>query len=70
MSRQPEGLPKIPERTELVARAAFPHGSLPIRVRDRLAEVFAGAPFAASFGVRGVPGMSPRWSWACSSPRI
>jgi transposase len=59
MSLQPEGLPKIPEQTALVTRAAFPHGSLPIRVRDRLAEVFADEPFAASFGVRGAPGMSP-----------
>ncbi|MGW4031641.1 hypothetical protein ACWEFL_20405 [Streptomyces sp. NPDC004838] len=59
MSLQPEGSPKFPEQTAVVARAAFPNGSLPIRVRDRLAEVFADEPFAASFGVRGAPGTSP-----------
>ncbi|WP_216373105.1 transposase [Streptomyces tailanensis] len=42
-----------------VARAAFPKGSLAIRVRDRLAEVFADDPFAEAFGVRGAPGLSP-----------
>ncbi|WP_411144290.1 hypothetical protein [Streptomyces sp. x-80] len=42
-----------------MARAAFPDGSLPIRVRDRLAEVFAGELFVGSFGARGAPGMPP-----------
>ncbi|GAA3478123.1 hypothetical protein GCM10018966_026530 [Streptomyces yanii] len=56
---QPKGLPAVPAQTEAVARAAFPKGSLPIRVRDRLAEVFADEPFADAFGVRGAPGMSP-----------
>ncbi|GAA1927279.1 hypothetical protein GCM10009753_71090 [Streptantibioticus ferralitis] len=56
---QPKGLPRIPEQTVAVARAAFPKGSLAIRVRDRLAEVFADEPFAEAFGVRGAPGLSP-----------
>ncbi|MFE7311455.1 transposase, partial [Streptomyces sp. NPDC057546] len=30
-----------------------------MRVRDRLAEVFADEPFAEAFGVRGAPGLSP-----------
>ncbi|MFK0297305.1 transposase [Streptomyces sp. NPDC090442] len=59
MSIQLRGLPSVPERTAAVARAAFPKGSLPIRVRDRLAEVFADEPFTGSFGVRGAPGMPP-----------
>ncbi|WP_406723496.1 IS1182 family transposase [Streptomyces sp. GD-15H] len=59
MSLQPKGLPKIPEQTAVVARAAFPKGSLAIRVRDHLAEVFADEPFADAFGVRGAPGLSP-----------
>jgi transposase len=59
MSLQPKGLPSVPGQTAAVARAAFPKGSLPIRVRDRLAEVFADEPFAEAFGVRGAPGMSP-----------
>ncbi|MDX2937664.1 transposase [Streptomyces ipomoeae] len=35
---RPVGLPEVPEQTVMVARAAFPKGSLAIRVRDRLAE--------------------------------
>jgi transposase len=57
MSLQPKGLPEVPEQTAAVARAAFPKGSLPIRVRDRLAEVFADEPFTGA--VRGAPGMAP-----------
>lgn len=53
------GLPEIPEQTVAVARAAFPKGSLAIRMRDRLAEVFVDEPFADAFGVRGAPGLSP-----------
>ncbi|WP_345096224.1 IS1182 family transposase [Planomonospora venezuelensis] len=59
MSMQARGLEPVPEQTAAVARAAFPEGSLPIRVRDRLAEVFADEPFAAAFGVRGAPGLAP-----------
>ncbi|WP_406386282.1 transposase [Streptomyces sp. NBC_01618] len=60
MSTRPKGLPEIPEQTVAVARAAFPQGSLAIRVRDRLARVFADESFAGAFGVRGAPGLSPR----------
>src|SRR5690242_4077515 len=56
---QPQGLPQIPEQTAAVARAAFPQGSLAMRVRDRLGGVFADKPFADAFGVRGAPGLSP-----------
>jgi hypothetical protein len=59
LSMRPKGLPKVPAQTAAVARAAFPQGSLAIRVRDRLAEVFADEPFADAFGVRGAPGLSP-----------
>ncbi|MEU5307075.1 IS1182 family transposase [Streptomyces noursei] len=59
MSMRPRGLPPVPEQTVAIARAAFPDGSLAIRVRDRLAEVFADEPFTGAFGVRGAPGMAP-----------
>ncbi|MET8331821.1 transposase [Streptomyces sp. NPDC005181] len=49
----------MPERTAVIARRAFPKGSLPMRVRDRLQEVFSDEPFAAGFGVRGAPALSP-----------
>ncbi|MGW6413397.1 IS1182 family transposase [Streptomyces vinaceus] len=49
----------MPEQTARTARAAFPKGSLPMRVRDHLAEVFADEPFPEAFGVRGARGYSP-----------
>lgn len=63
MSLQPKGLPEIPARTVAVARAAFPHETLAmrvrVRVRDRLGEVFADEAFVEAFGHRGAPGLSP-----------
>ncbi|MCC9306126.1 IS1182 family transposase [Kitasatospora sp. RB6PN24] len=53
------GLPEVPEQTELVAAAAFPKGTLAMRAREKLAEVFSDEPFASAFGVRGAPGLSP-----------
>jgi transposase len=59
MSMQPRPLAQVPEQTMIVARAAFPKGSLPMRVRDRLGEVFSDERFASAFGVRGAPAASP-----------
>ncbi|WP_329283599.1 transposase [Streptomyces sp. NBC_01451] len=56
---RPVGLPEIPKQTVVVARAAFAKGSLPIRVRDRLAEVFVDEPFTEASGVWGAPGLLP-----------
>jgi transposase len=51
--------PRVPERTAVVARAAFPHGTLAMWVRDELPGLFTDEQFAAAFGVRGKPGISP-----------
>lgn len=59
MSMRPQGLPEVPELTAAVAAAAFPNGSLAMRVRDELVGVFADEPFAEAFGVRGPVGLSP-----------
>lgn len=59
MSLQPKGLPEIPVQTVAVARAAFPRGTLAMRLRDRLGEVFVDEPFTGAFGVRGAPGLPP-----------
>jgi transposase len=56
---QPRSWWQVPEQTVLVARAAFPGGSLAMSVRDELGEVFGDEQFAASFGVRGAPAESP-----------
>src|SRR5436853_5935426 len=59
MSVQPRPWPEVPEQTGLVARAAFPKGTLAMRVRDELPGLFADAEFASAFGARGKPGISP-----------
>ncbi|MFC9331312.1 IS1182 family transposase [Kitasatospora sp. NPDC057015] len=42
-----------------VAHAAFPKGSLAIRVREALGEIFTDGQFAEYFAVRGHPAISP-----------
>ncbi|WP_089007295.1 IS1182 family transposase [Micromonospora viridifaciens] len=56
---QPRSRVQIPEQTVLVARAAFPHGSVAMSARDELGEVFGDEQFAAAFGSRGAPAESP-----------
>jgi transposase len=48
-----------PEQTAAVARAAFPKGSLAMRLRDEFGLVFQDADFAGAFGARGRPRISP-----------
>jgi transposase len=59
VSMQPRSRVEIPEQTVLVARAAFPNGSVAMSARDRLGEVFTDEQFAAAFGVRGAPAELP-----------
>ncbi|MCA1821132.1 MAG: IS1182 family transposase [Pseudonocardia sp.] len=59
MSVQPRPWPEVPEQTAAVARAAFPKGTLAMRVRDELPGLFTDEQFASAFGVRGKPGISP-----------
>jgi transposase len=59
MSMQPRPWPDVPELTARVARSSSPKGNLAMRIRDELGEVYADARFAAAFGVRGRPGISP-----------
>src|SRR5438552_3619454 len=56
---QPRSRVGIPEQTVLVARAAFPQGSVAMSARDELGEVFDDELFAEAFGVRGAPAESP-----------
>jgi transposase len=51
--------PEVLEQTAVVARAAFPRGSLPMRLRDGLGPIFLDTDFNGAFGVRGRPGISP-----------
>jgi transposase len=59
MSVQPGPWPGVPEETAFVARAAFPGGSLPMRVRDQLGSWCEDADFAGLHDERGRPGLSP-----------
>jgi transposase len=52
-------LPEVPADTARAARAAFPKGSVAIRIRDELGEVWSDQRFEDLFGDRGRPGISP-----------
>jgi transposase len=49
----------VPEETVRVARAAFPKGSLAMRIRDELGGLFSDADFAGLYPSRGKPAWSP-----------
>ncbi|MFB7621046.1 IS1182 family transposase [Kitasatospora sp. NPDC056181] len=55
-AREPGG---VPVETARVARAAFPKGSLAIRIRDELGPLFRDDQFADLFPGRGRPAWSP-----------
>ena len=59
MSLEPRADDGVPELTARVARAAFPKGTLAIRVRDALGPLFTDADFAGAFPARGRPAASP-----------
>ncbi|MBL1121110.1 IS1182 family transposase [Streptomyces sp. 110] len=59
MSMQPREPEEVPFETVRVARAAFPKGSLAIRLRDELGVLFTDEQFAVLFPVRGRPAWSP-----------
>src|SRR5438128_9300217 len=59
MSMQPRPWPEVPADTARVARKAFRKGALAIRARDELGAWYDDAAFAAAYGVRGKPGISP-----------
>ena len=59
MSMQPASIPPVPDETAGVARAAFPKGSLYLRLRDKLGAIYEDEGFAALFPARGQPGLPP-----------
>ena len=60
MSLHPREIPPIPEATMRVARAAFPRGSVYMRMRDALGTIDEDHQFAHLFPARGQPAESPR----------
>jgi transposase len=59
MSMQPKPWPEVPAETARVARRAFRKGVLAIRARDELGSWCDDEAFAAAYGARGRPGISP-----------
>ncbi len=55
MSMYPQALGTIPEETVRVARAACPKGTLAMRLRDTLGELYQDEQFAALYPVEGQP---------------
>jgi len=59
MSLAPVEIPKIPEETARVARAAFPKGNVYMHMRDALGTVYNDGDFADLFPAVGQPAESP-----------
>ena len=56
---QPNYDAHIPEMTKLVAKAAFPDGSLAIDLRDQLGPIFEDTDFTELYPALGQPALSP-----------
>ena len=59
MSMRPRPWPDVPADTARIARRAFRRGALAMRARDELGAWYYDEAFAAGYGVRGKPGISP-----------
>jgi transposase len=59
MSLQPHPIDPVPEPTARVAHAAFPKGSLAMRLRDELGVLYRDEQFAPLFPARGQPAVAP-----------
>ena len=59
MSLHPQSEYPIPEETRRIARAAFPKGTLGIRIADALGTVYQDVQFADLFPRRGQPAEAP-----------
>src|SRR5262245_2305701 len=64
MSLRPQPPLAIPEETHRVAHAAFPKGTLCLRIADDLGDLYRDDQFTALFPTRGQPAASPaRLAW-------
>jgi transposase len=59
MSLRPQAPPTAPEETRRVARAAFPKGTLCLRIADALGPIYQDSQFAALFPRHGQPAAAP-----------
>ncbi|HEX8713771.1 MAG TPA: transposase, partial [Terracidiphilus sp.] len=64
MSLRPQPPFAIPEETQRVAHAAFPKGTLCLRIADELGDLYRDDQFTELFPTRGQPAASPaRLAW-------
>jgi transposase len=66
MSLHPQEIPPVRKETRRVARAAFPHGNVYMRIRDELGAIYDDHLFATLFPGRGQPAASP-WRLALTT---
>jgi transposase len=59
MSLHPEPIGEIPAETVRVARAAFPKGTLVMRLRDEFSNLYQDEDFRAFYPSRGQPALAP-----------
>ena len=59
MSLRPNPIGQIPGETVRVARAAFPKGTVVIRLRDEFADLYRDEDFEMLYPRRGKPGLAP-----------
>ena len=59
MSLHPISGREVPADRAAVARAAFPHGNVCLRLRDALGSIFADEQFAGLFPTSGQPAWCP-----------
>lgn len=59
MSMYPHELGSIPAETMRIARAAYPKGSLAMRLRDELGGIYRDEQFVGLFPTRGQPAEAP-----------
>ena len=59
MSMNPQNLGSIPAETVRIARAACPKGTLAMRLRDVLGDLYQDEQFVKLYPVEGQPGYAP-----------
>src|SRR5512134_3082657 len=59
MSLHPEPIGAIPAETARVAQAAFPKGTIAMRLREAFGALYSDADFAAFYPACGQPGLAP-----------
>jgi transposase len=59
MSLKPMPIPPVPAETAQVARAAFPKGTLCMKLREKVGTIVQDTDFIALFSKEGAPGLPP-----------